>query len=309
MAVRAVRAVLDFIYYAHFETHTDNSLAAMHASWVTFHDNKDIFLPYRPRDDFNIPKLHSALHYELSIRKLGTADGFNSENTERLHIDFAKRGYAASNKKAYIKQMTVWLTRQEAVARFESYLAWAEPSSPADGASEEDLGDGMDVEEDEQREKGEPRMSYAVAKSPGLPGTSLQRLTSEFGCIDFVQNLETFLRNATRSHSLPPAFRTLNPGTRFAVYKRMEVTLPAMRQVSCTPVKDVIRAVPAQPSRLLIPGSPAHFDTVLAREVVAEGTRNPHDPLQGEYTSRLLSSLHAWLALIHDLLGLCVARY
>lgn len=286
MAVRAVRAVLDFIYYAHFETHTNDSLTAMHASWVAFHDNKDVFLPYRPREDFNIPKLHSALHYELSIRKLGTADGFNSENTERLHIDFAKRGYAASNKKAYIKQMTVWLTRQEAVTRFECYLAWAEPRSPADDALMENSGEGMsDIEEeDEQSEGGKPRTSYTVAKSPGLPGTSLQRLTSEFGCTDFVRALEMFLRNATLSHSPPPAFRTLNPGTRFAVYKRMEVTLPAMRQVSRTPVKDVIRAVPAQPSRLLIPGSPAHFDTVLAREVVAAGTSDPRDPLQGEQT-------------------------
>ncbi|TFK91398.1 hypothetical protein K466DRAFT_541773 [Polyporus arcularius HHB13444] len=290
-AVRAVRAVLDFIYYAHFEAHTDDSLDALHDSWVAFHDNKHIFLPFRPRDDFNIPKLHSALHYPLSIRKLGTTDGYNSENTERLHIDYAKRGYAASNKKAYIKQMTVWLTRQEAVARFEGYLAWAEPVAQPSAEGMEDDVDGAAEDEEEQERAGDVdgRTSYTVAKTPGLPGTSLRRLTSDFGCTDFVRALETFLRGSTRSRTLPAAFRTLNPSTRFAAYKRMHVTLPAMRQVSRTPVKDTIRAMPAQPARLLQPASPAHFDTVLARETAAE-PGDPSNPLDG------------------DSAGLCVAR-
>jgi len=42
--LHAVRAVLDFIYYAHFETHTDESLAQLDAAWKVFHDNKDAFI-------------------------------------------------------------------------------------------------------------------------------------------------------------------------------------------------------------------------------------------------------------------------
>ena len=49
-------------------------------------------------------------------------DGFNTESPEQLHIDYAKKGYWASNKKDYVQQMTVWLERQEAVARFCAYL-------------------------------------------------------------------------------------------------------------------------------------------------------------------------------------------
>ncbi|KAF8808461.1 hypothetical protein BYT27DRAFT_7255574 [Phlegmacium glaucopus] len=41
--IRAIRSVLDFIYYAHFKTHTDESLDLLDAAWLTFHDNKHIF--------------------------------------------------------------------------------------------------------------------------------------------------------------------------------------------------------------------------------------------------------------------------
>ena len=56
------------------------------------------------------------VHYVEAIKSRGSADGFNTESPERLHIDYAKEGYRASNKKDYVKQMTVWLGRQEAIA-------------------------------------------------------------------------------------------------------------------------------------------------------------------------------------------------
>jgi hypothetical protein len=34
---RAVRGVIDFTYYAHFETHCDESLAKLDAAWAAFH--------------------------------------------------------------------------------------------------------------------------------------------------------------------------------------------------------------------------------------------------------------------------------
>jgi len=33
------------------------------------------------------------LHYTTSIHLFGSADGFNTELPERLHIDFAKKAY------------------------------------------------------------------------------------------------------------------------------------------------------------------------------------------------------------------------
>ena len=61
--IRAVRGVLDFIYYAHFETHTDESLGLLDAAWLTFHDNKHIFEDLEIRKHFNISKLHNIKHY------------------------------------------------------------------------------------------------------------------------------------------------------------------------------------------------------------------------------------------------------
>ncbi|CDO72633.1 hypothetical protein BN946_scf184985.g52 [Trametes cinnabarina] len=130
---RAVRAVLDFIYYAHFETHTDDSLNALHHAWTDYHRFKHVFVELEIREHFNFPKGHSMEHYEPSIRALGAADGYSTEHPERLHIDFAKLAYGASNKQAtYIQQMTRWLDRQEAVHRFSCYLTWS-TSSPSPG--------------------------------------------------------------------------------------------------------------------------------------------------------------------------------
>ncbi|KAG5649911.1 hypothetical protein H0H81_001524 [Sphagnurus paluster] len=79
--VRAVRGILDFIYYAHFEVHTDESLAHLDTAWVTFHENKEIFEELEIRTHFNISKLHNIKHYVDLIRTLGAAAGFSTEAT------------------------------------------------------------------------------------------------------------------------------------------------------------------------------------------------------------------------------------
>ncbi|KAI0682097.1 hypothetical protein BC835DRAFT_1246201, partial [Cytidiella melzeri] len=123
--VKAVRAIVDFIFYAQFETHTEESLSRLDEAWTSFHVHKQVFVRLGLWKDFNgIPKLHSMTHYIESIRLLGTADGYNPQGPERLHINFAKVGYRASNRKQYIQQMTVWLDRQDAVCRFDNYLRW-----------------------------------------------------------------------------------------------------------------------------------------------------------------------------------------
>ena len=68
--IRVVHATLDFIYYAHFESHTLDSLRKLDAAWVAFHENLQYFVDKgmrKDRDNFNIPKLHSMQHYIDSI--------------------------------------------------------------------------------------------------------------------------------------------------------------------------------------------------------------------------------------------------
>src|SRR5277367_2380021 len=111
--------------------------------------SKDVFIQEGVREHFNIPKIHQMIHYAAAIQSRGSADGYNREASERLHIDYAKEGYRASNKKDYIKQMTVWLGRQEAVAQFRAYLVYAKHSS-SHSDSDSDVGFNSELEGEHQ---------------------------------------------------------------------------------------------------------------------------------------------------------------
>ncbi|KAF8151363.1 hypothetical protein B0H34DRAFT_678011 [Crassisporium funariophilum] len=123
--ILAVQGILNLIYYVHFKMHSNESLAKLDAAWFVFHQNKEVFERLEIREHFVISKVHNIKHYQDLIHSQGTADGFNTKGTERLHIDLAKMGYQAGNKKDYVSQMTVSLGWQEAVHQRVSYLQWA----------------------------------------------------------------------------------------------------------------------------------------------------------------------------------------
>jgi hypothetical protein len=120
--IRAVRALLDFLYLAQYPSHTANSLSRLDDALSRFHDNKDIFVDLGARTHFNFPKLHSLIHYVSSIVLFGTTDNYNTEQSERLHIDFAKDAYRATNHKDEYPQMTAWLERREKIQRHAAYI-------------------------------------------------------------------------------------------------------------------------------------------------------------------------------------------
>ncbi|KDQ27146.1 hypothetical protein PLEOSDRAFT_1043945 [Pleurotus ostreatus PC15] len=68
--------------------------------------------------------LHSLVHYARAITLYGTTDNYSTESTERLHIDFAKDAYAATNHKDEFPQMTAWLERREKVLFHEKFIEW-----------------------------------------------------------------------------------------------------------------------------------------------------------------------------------------
>ncbi|KAI0689126.1 hypothetical protein BC835DRAFT_1283602, partial [Cytidiella melzeri] len=218
--IKAVRAILDFVYFAHFETHTEESLSGLDEAWTRFHTHKHVFVRLGIRKDFNtIPKLHSMTHYLESIRLLGTADGYNSEGPERLHINFAKLGYRASNRKQYIQQMTVWLDRQDAVRRFDGYLQWLrhgrvsqlpQTGEKDDGDNDEDDGGenntadsgdellGAGVAEPESGELDEG--NYKISQKPAFPNTSVRTIAKDFCAPDFARCLEEFVTKTEALH-------------------------------------------------------------------------------------------------------------
>ena len=70
------------------------------------HDNLPVFIKLGIRKNMNLPKLHALRHYVRTIELFGTADNFNTEYTERLHIDLTKDAYRATNHKDEFIQMT-----------------------------------------------------------------------------------------------------------------------------------------------------------------------------------------------------------
>ncbi|KAJ6608096.1 hypothetical protein B0H10DRAFT_2227125 [Mycena sp. CBHHK59/15] len=113
--VTAVRSLIDFAYFASLQSHTSDTLLGMCTALDTFHANKQIFIELGGcRENFNIPKVHSLDHYAYLIWLFGSADGFNTESPERLHIDYAKNRSCGS---------------------FSAYLDWAHLAAPPPATS------------------------------------------------------------------------------------------------------------------------------------------------------------------------------
>ncbi|KAG8696265.1 hypothetical protein FRC08_007275 [Ceratobasidium sp. 394] len=153
--VQAGRALLDFMYLAHSSSLTDKELNSMEDALRTFHANKAVFQrngAVATKKAFHgIPKIHMIQHYVYLVKQLGTPDGYNTETSERLHIDFAKLGYRASNKVNYIKQMALYIQRVEAVAMHAEYLVETKAKRPQAQPGGNDLEDEIavvDIEEE-----------------------------------------------------------------------------------------------------------------------------------------------------------------
>ncbi|KAF5350297.1 hypothetical protein D9757_014923 [Collybiopsis confluens] len=145
--ITACRSLLHFINLAQYPSHDDATLGYMQDELDTWHKYRSYFVHEGVRHDFNIPKFHSLLHYIDSIRWLGSTDNYNTEMFERLHIDFAKEGWRASNKRDHFPQMIKWLNRQEQVASYDFYRSWLD--NEAHGLVEEGEPDEQVTEGDD----------------------------------------------------------------------------------------------------------------------------------------------------------------
>ncbi|KAK7018916.1 hypothetical protein R3P38DRAFT_2714788 [Favolaschia claudopus] len=260
-----VKALIDFIYYAQLQSHTIRTLRALQSSLDTFHAHKQVFVELKIREHFNIPKIHSLQHYVDSIYFLGTADGYNTESPERLHIDFAKKAYRASNRRDYTEQMALWLQRQEAIALRISYLKWrvdeeAPPPPPADSDSDSDDDDVDNVVVKLPPTK-LPVTSYKIAKSPAVENVPVAQLVNSHGATSFIPALTTFLKLHFKPSPIQPSLHD-----RFDIFNQISVFIPPNRYISNNTRSSRIRALPAVPPKARSSGSPAIFDTALVIE-------------------------------------------
>ena len=267
--LRTVSAVIDFIYYAQIQLHTSKTLLALETALKTFHKNKGIFIQEGIHEHFNIPKTHQMMHYVEAICSCGTADGYNTEASERLHIDYAKEGYCASNKKDYIKQMTVWLGRQEAVGRFHAYLDYAakqantcsQNSHQLDSDSDEDDNDN-DLSNPTVPVSSSTQKSHSVSVKPAYPHIGLSTITTDFKATGFLPALTTYIWCACTPLALP-LLPTIADG--FNVYKQVNIAQPSLAAVGQQAFVDRIRTTPAVSGCGRLSDVPAHFDMALIR--------------------------------------------
>ncbi|KAJ3766514.1 hypothetical protein FB446DRAFT_767396 [Lentinula raphanica] len=262
--VICVRAILDFIEYSQFSIHTEHSLEQMDNALNTFHDHQArAFIEPGIRKHFNIPKIHSMVHDVPMIQSHGSATAFNTEWSERLHIDFAKLAYRASSKKGYIKQMTKWLDRREKVLWFTRFLNWCSNSDGFDWLARSMTEEDEDERQPPAEEETEPCIERSglqygestcnVAKHPPLLNLDIETLETTYGCSFFIYAMERFLHD---HYLLKPDYWDATPA-KYNLYKLVRVTLPPTLEISNEPVIDVSGKKHQK-------HTPSQFDTVLA---------------------------------------------
>ncbi|KAH9974341.1 hypothetical protein BGW80DRAFT_1458404 [Lactifluus volemus] len=262
--LRAAVAIIDFIYYAQLHIQTSATIEALRDALVSFHDNKDVFIEAGVRDDFNFPKIHSMVHYCDAIKTHGSLDGYNTESPERLHIDFAKEAYRASNKRDFVSQMTLWLSRQEAIAQFNNYLDWHASQSrispsPATTGSSDSTHTGGDLD---LASVSLTSTTHFVAKHPGYTHLDMQAITLDFRASHFLNALQAFILR-----KCPPPRRPIVPNEfdRFNAYKVLSVRIPDSPTSGHSGEIARIRATRFVQGEVGHSDTSAVFDTVLVK--------------------------------------------
>jgi hypothetical protein len=261
--LRAIRALLDFIYLAQYPVHTNESLGLLEDSLEQFHDNKQIFVDLEIRDAFNIPKLHFARHYVDYIKLYGTLDNFNTEYTERLHIDLAKDAYAATNHKDEFAQMTVWLERKEKIHRHHQYVEWRLKGSPPPPQIEW-TPPGLEI-----------NRTLKLTKLPTARTVPLDTLVANYGATHFRTALARFVAltndpDLTRAQLERKVWGIHFPFTKLPVWHRIKF----VRMDPSTLKVSTADSIHCRPGRSDSHGNPilGRFDTALINDGTGEDT-------------------------------------
>lgn len=128
--LKAMRAVLDFIYLAQYNSHSTATLTYLQNALDTFHKYKQDIADSGVRSgqwqngEFHIPKIELMQHVGRLVTLLGSAPQFSSEQTEWCHIDMVKEPYKATNRKAHTEQMCHFLDQRERMRLFSVLTSW-----------------------------------------------------------------------------------------------------------------------------------------------------------------------------------------
>ena len=250
-----VRALLDFIYLSQYPVNTTESLKAMDDALLRFHENKDVLVDLGVREHFNnIPKLHSLVHYTRSITLFGAADNYNTEQSERLHIDYTKYAFRATNFKDVENQMTRYMERKEAIHQHAAFIDWCKGGrlsliTPQFAYQRPSLA-----------------LCPVLTTYPSEKGISFESLYHRYGAIDFQDALADFIvkhnhPELSTSASWRRADNTLLPFRKVSAFHKIKFTNPGDED------KTIIDAVHIRPMARSAHGHtiPGRFDTAFAK--------------------------------------------
>jgi len=135
------------------------------------------------------------------------------------------------------------------------------------------VDDGMVGEEDETAHVvvptstlDAPTTSYTIAKKAPFKNVTVSRLATEFGAVDFIPALTTFLHE-----HIPGCNITPNAHDTYDLFKQVIISLPPNRYLSELKIRtNHIRAIPAVTGKGRKAGAPAVFDTTLVGEDIKE---------------------------------------
>ncbi|QRV94941.1 hypothetical protein RhiJN_22959 [Ceratobasidium sp. AG-Ba] len=239
--VKATKSIVDFMARAHKHEVSDRDLAAMTNDIIDFDDSKSVFVEPNSKsgrptheDRFHgIPKIHALTHYPYLISQLGAPEGFNTEITERLHIECVKKPWSATNHVNPMQQMIAYLQNREAWALLRAYMhdegLVLDPRFRDVGRIEEeddeddgpaDLVDGDGGCRCVDDEVWQPEPSVSVAKRPSLkPRVRGAYLINKHKATDLIPATIEYLRSVAPEQTVFP----ISHNTHFKVWRRCKL--------------------------------------------------------------------------------------
>ncbi|KDQ58816.1 hypothetical protein JAAARDRAFT_193332 [Jaapia argillacea MUCL 33604] len=145
---------------------------------------------------------------------------------ERLHIDLAKDAWCSTNHKDERPQMVKWVTQQEKVASFTSYVEWREHQQSATKPQPPIL----------KTKGGSP---IKLTKHPQAPGFSLDKIETLHSAPGFTRDLIKYLAPLS---SMTPTRYDL-PFDHLDVFHNIKFSPPSLDDQK--EEKDAIKAFPA----------------------------------------------------------------
>ncbi|QRV78328.1 helix loop helix DNA-binding domain protein [Ceratobasidium sp. AG-Ba] len=228
MLVAAAKSILNFMFRAHQPELSEADLRTMEQDLLAFNEVKNVFvdpnnrlLLSHERRFHGFIKFHSLTHYRYFIRELGSPQGFTTEMTERLHIDYVKKPWSTTNHVNATQQMIAHLQNREAWALLRAYMhdtglvvdqRFRDEHNRDDGREDEGPEDIVQCgDADDGGRAWEPSPSIGIAKRPSL-GANVRGayLIKNHNAPDLVPATIDYLRSVVPAGtSIPISYNTV----------------------------------------------------------------------------------------------------